>query len=110
MRCAGEGKMLFANAERTRKGPGGMANVFGDRPEAVGRTLEIADRCSFNLEEIRYYFSEESLPPGHTPMSYLRELTFTGLHFRYPAGPPGEVLLQIERERSESTRLNSSHT
>ena len=95
---AAAGKKLFANAERTLKGPEEMANLFRDRPEAVGRTLEIADRCSFNLEEIRYYFSEESLPSGHTPMSYLRELTYKGLHFRYPAGPPSEVLLQIERE------------
>ncbi len=103
---AAAGKKLFPNAERTLKGPREMAELFHDCPEAVGRTLEIADRCSFSLEEIRYHFSEESLPPGHTPMSYLRELTYAGLRFRYPSGPPSEVVSQIERELALIDKLD----
>ena len=103
---AAAGKKLFANAERTLKGPKEMADLFSDCPEAVGRSLEIADRCSFSLEEIRYRFSEESLPSGHTPMSYLRELTYAGLHHRYPLGPSGDVLSQIQRELALIEKLD----
>jgi len=103
---AAAGRKLFPNGERTLKGPKEMANLFRDCPEAVGRTLEVADRCSFSLEEIRYHFSEESLPPGHTPMSYLRELTDDGLRQRYPQAAPCSVLLQIERELSLIEKLD----
>jgi len=102
---ADAGKKLFPNAERTLKGPQEMARLFAECPEAVGRTLEVADRCQFILEEIRYQFSEENLPPGHTPMSYLRELTDQGLAFRYPNGVPAEVRHQIERELSLIEKL-----
>src|SRR5262249_8401787 len=100
------GKLLFPNAERTLKGPQEMAQLFAECPEAVGRTLEVADRCQFNLDEVRYRFSEENLPPGHTPMSYLRELTHQGLAFRYPNGVPGDVRQQIERELSLIEKLD----
>ena len=50
------------------------------------------------LDELRYHFSEEDLPPGHTPISYLRELTRAGLHERYPGGVPAPVAKQVEHE------------
>src|SRR5215472_8998322 len=103
---AAAGKKLFPNAERTLKGPQEMAELFPDCPEAVGRTLEVVDRCSFSLDEIRYYFSEENLPPGHTPMSYLRELTYSGLRFRYPMGASREVVSQVDRELVLIEKLN----
>ena len=103
---AAAGNKLFPNAERTMKGPREMAQWFADQPEAVGRTLEIADACHFSLEELRYCFSEETLPPGHTPMSYLRQLTLEGLSIRYPAGTPADVQKQIERELDLIEKLN----
>jgi error-prone DNA polymerase len=92
------GTRLFPNAERTLKDPAEMARLFADLPEAVGRTLEIADACRFSLDELRYRFSEEDLPPGHTPISYLRHLTQEGLRFRYPDGVPRAVASQIDHE------------
>src|SRR5713226_3481860 len=95
---ASAGKKLFGNGERTIKGPQEMAKLFVDFPQAVGRTLEIADACHFSLEELRYHFSEENLPLGHSPISYLRELTQQGLAVRYPDRAPPDVRLQVERE------------
>ncbi|MBI3184836.1 MAG: error-prone DNA polymerase [Myxococcales bacterium] len=92
------GRRLFPNAERTLKGPEEMARLFDDLPEAVGRTMEIADSCRFSLEELRYCFSEESLPKGFTPQSYLGHLTREGLAVRYPLGVPPEVERQIDKE------------
>ncbi|MHB8876489.1 MAG: error-prone DNA polymerase [Myxococcaceae bacterium] len=95
---AAAGKRLFPNAERTLKSPAEMLRLFPDYPEAVGRTLEVAEACHFSLDELRYQFSREDLPVGHTPDSYLRHLTFEGLCFRYPEGVPGAVRAQVDKE------------
>ncbi|HYV43217.1 MAG TPA: PHP domain-containing protein, partial [Myxococcaceae bacterium] len=92
------GARLFPNAERALKGPEEMARLFADFPEAVGRSLEIADGCRFTLDELKYRFSEEDLPPGHTPISYLRQLTYEGLKLRFPHGVTEKVTAQVEHE------------
>jgi error-prone DNA polymerase len=94
------GTLLFPNGERTLKGPDEMAHLFAELPEAVGRTLELSDACHFTLEQLRYRFSEEELPPGHTPQSYLELLVAQGLPGRYPAGAPAAVQRQLEKELS----------
>lgn len=92
------GTLLFPNAERTLKGPEEMARLFADMPEVVGRTIEVSQACHFSMEELRYEFSREELPPGHTPQSYLVELVQRGLPVRYPAGVPEVVRRQIHKE------------
>ena len=92
------GTLLFPNAERTLKSPGEMLALFPDLPEAVGRTLEVAQACQFSLDQLRYQFSEETLPQGLTPMQYLIELVEKGLTTRYPGGTPDDVRRQIHKE------------
>jgi error-prone DNA polymerase len=92
------GTRLLPNAERTLKSPAEMARLFRDRPEALERSVEIASRCHATLDELRYHFSEEDLPPGRTAMEHLRVLTEEGLAVRYPAGVPRDVRKQIEHE------------
>ena len=85
------GTRRFPNAERTLKGPEEMRWLFADLPEAVERTVELAGRCHATLDGLRYHFSEDDLPQGHTGVSWLRELTRRGLHVRYPGGVPADV-------------------
>jgi error-prone DNA polymerase len=92
------GTLLFPNAERTLKSPAEMAQLFADFPEAVGRTLELSEACHFTMDQLKYQFSEEELPPGHTPQSYLVELVEQGLTVRYPHGTPEAVRRQIHKE------------
>ncbi|WP_420840425.1 error-prone DNA polymerase [Archangium primigenium] len=92
------GTRRLPNAERTLKGPAEMARLFADCPEALERTLELAGRCHATLEGLRYHFSEEDLPPGHSTSTWLRELTYQGLQVRYPGGVPADVVKQIEHE------------
>jgi error-prone DNA polymerase len=92
------GRNLFPNGERTLKGPAEMARLFDDRPELVGRTLEIADSCRFSLDQVRYQFPQQDLPSGHDNDSWLRELTSKGLHRRYPGGAPDAVRRQVDHE------------
>ena len=60
--------------------------------------MEIASRCHATLDDLRYHFSEEDLPPGRTAMEHLRVLTEEGLAVRYPGGVPPDVRKQIEHE------------
>jgi error-prone DNA polymerase len=68
------------------------------RPEWLAASVEIAARCSFSLDELRYEYPAELVPPEHTPISWLRVLTGLGLKERYPQGAPASVQTQIERE------------
>jgi len=52
-----------------------MCQLFGDVPETLTRTREIADRCNVQLKFGDLILPEfPHLPPGHTEGSYLREL------------------------------------
>ncbi len=73
---------------------------YTDRPELLERTIEIAHRCSFSLDQIRYRYPSERLPSGHTTGSWLRELTFRGAGKRYGTAVPRRVISQLERELS----------
>ncbi len=64
---AAAGEHRFANAERHLKPPEEIAALFADAPEAIRRTLEIAGRCTFSLDELRYEYPEELAPSGETP-------------------------------------------
>jgi protein ImuB len=41
------------NRERHLKLPAEMAHLFAARPDAIARTVEIAERCRFSLDELR---------------------------------------------------------
>jgi len=92
------GLRLFANAERHLKPPEEMARLFRARPDALLRTLEIVDSCSFSLQELKYEYPAEPVPEGLTPQQHLEELTWQGAARRYPDGIPEDVLIQIKKE------------
>jgi error-prone DNA polymerase len=56
-------------------------------PDAVAATGELAMRLAFTLKDLGYRFPEFPLPPGQTPLGYLRELTERGVRTRYGTGP-----------------------
>ncbi|MBI1827747.1 MAG: error-prone DNA polymerase [Planctomycetes bacterium] len=93
------GFRLFPNGERYLKAPDVMARLFVDHPEALARTIDIADRVrGFNLDQLRYEYPDETCSPGLTPMEHLRRLTWQGANDRYPQGVPDKVRRQIEYE------------
>ena len=92
------GRKLKPNAEHGLKPPYGFAELFRDDPPAVQRTLEIAERCSFSLQEIRYRYPSEQLPNGITSAERLRQQTFAGARWRYQNHIPPEIAAQIEKE------------
>jgi error-prone DNA polymerase len=92
------GERIFANGERHLKASAEMMELFADCPQAVARTIEIADRCTFALDELRYEYPTELCPPGMTPMGYLIELSWEGARDRYPEGIPDKVRRLIQHE------------
>ena len=75
-----------------------MLRLFDRHPDAVRRTLEIADACRFSLDELRYEYPDEPVPPGKTPQRHLEDLTFEGAAHRYPDGLPATVEATLKRE------------
>jgi error-prone DNA polymerase len=86
------------NGERCLKPASAMLALFRGREEAVARSAEIAARCTFSLDELRYEYPDGICPPGLSPAEYLRRLTYEGASRRYPDGVPLSVGAQIEHE------------
>jgi error-prone DNA polymerase len=70
------------------------------------QTLEIAARCDFSLDELRYEYPEEVVPEGFDAGNWLRELVSEGLQLRWPEGASDEVLERIEVELALIEELN----
>ena len=66
------GTARFPNGERRLRPLEEMLALFAACPAAVSRTAEVADRCTFSLDELRYEYPEELCPAGETPFSYSR--------------------------------------
>jgi error-prone DNA polymerase len=99
------GTHLRANAEHTLLSPYAFAQRFRDCPDAVARTLEVADRCTFALADLRYRYPGERLPDGTSESDWLRQLTMAGARERYTGPPPTEVQAQLDKELALIDRL-----
>ena len=86
------------SADRHLKQAVEMHRLFRAWPEALARTLEIADRCRFSLDELAYQYPEEASLPGMTPQQALEHLTWEGAKTRYPEGLPDKVRKSLEHE------------
>jgi error-prone DNA polymerase len=92
------GLRLQKNGERHHKPPLEMARLFKDYRSALSRTVEIANACTFSLDELRYEYPTDPIPAGETPQSQLARLTWEGATWRYPQGVPAKVEKQILHE------------
>jgi error-prone DNA polymerase len=87
---------LAPNAEQHLRSRLRLGNLY--RREALAETVRLAQRCTFSLDELRYEYPDELVPPGETPGGYLRRQTWIGAHRRFPSGIPASVQEQIEHE------------
>ena len=92
------GRLIKPNAEHALLTPTAFAALFEDDPAAVLRTSEVAERCRFDLKQIRYRYPAERVPEGATSSSWLRHLTYEGAKRRYGGHVPAEVAAQLDRE------------
>lgn len=90
------GRFLFANGERHLRSREQLAELYA--PDLLAETLAIAERCQFDLGELKYQYPRELVPEGHTPASWLRELCQRGLPMRWPQGASDKVRAVLESE------------
>lgn len=86
----------FGNAERHLRSIAELGDLYP--PEMLAESVAIAERCTFSLDELRYEYPEELVPPGRSVTDYLRELTWAGAAERWPKGTPADVVALIEKE------------
>ncbi|ALV26899.1 error-prone DNA polymerase [Pannonibacter phragmitetus] len=93
------GRRAMPNGERRLKDGAGMARLFARYPAALRRTLEIAARCAFSLDDLSYQYPEE-VSGGEDAQGRLERLVRAGLESRerFPGGPDADTLSKVERE------------
>ncbi len=88
----------FANSQRHLRSLAEIADLYRDVPNAIERTVEIAEQCTFTLDELRYEYPAEIAPAGMTQIEHLKRLTWEGAKQRWPDGVPEKVLDTIRHE------------
>jgi error-prone DNA polymerase len=88
----------FANSQHHLRRLSEIADLYSDIPDAIARTIEIADRCQFSLGELRYEYPVEIAPAGMTMIEHLKRLTWEGAKQRWPNGVPEKVIDTIRHE------------
>jgi DNA polymerase-3 subunit alpha len=85
-------RFRFASKELYFKTEDEMRELFPDSPEAIGNTLEVAQKCDVELDEGNLHLPKFPLPEGFDRnIDYLRHLAHQGLENRY-----GDVKKEIE--------------
>jgi DNA polymerase-3 subunit alpha len=105
-------RMKFATDQFYFKTAAEMAKVFGEIPEALRRTVDIAARCNVKIERIKNPFPEFKVPAGHTPGSYFEKVVREGFASRVPylermakAGALANPLVEYERRLTSEIQM-----
>ncbi len=93
---ADAGYRLFSNGERHLRPKSLLADLYP--AQLLAESLRIAERCTFDLGQLRYEYPHELVPKGETASSWLRTLTEDGARKRWPDGVPVKARANIEKE------------
>ena len=91
------GLRRLANGERRLKSGAEMARLFHRYPAALRRSVEIADRCAFRLDDLRHQYPHEDRD-GEPAQARLERLSRAGMVWRYPDGPSPKIAARMEKE------------
>ena len=97
------GFALGPNAEQHLRSRSRLAALY--EPAWLEQTMAIAADCKFSLDELKYQYPEEIVPPGETPTSHLRKLTYDGVPRRFPKGLSEKHRATIEKELAVIAQL-----
>ena len=101
-------RMKFATDQFFFKTAQEMAQVFGEIPEALERTVTIAERCNVKIEAMQNSFPEFQVPAGHTIDSYFEAVAKEGFAARVPVLEARAKQGQLRKAFSEyETRLTN---
>ena len=91
-------KMTFGANEFYLRDSTEMAAAFAEWPQALASTIEIAERCSVEMELGKQLIPSYCTPDGSTERDHLRARVQAGLHLRYGEPPPAEAVERMEME------------
>jgi len=91
------GTRLLPNAEFHLRSIARISHLFRHVPEALARTVAVAERCTFGLHELAYRFPTFAVPDDESPFSHLHELVHAGARARYRPLTPA-VVSQLAKE------------
>jgi error-prone DNA polymerase len=97
------GTALHANRERHLRPISRLRTLYP--AEMLQESVTILNQCRFSLDELRYEYPEELVPPHLTPSQFLRQVTFAGAARRWPGGVPEHVKVLVEAELDLIARL-----
>lgn len=103
------GRKLEANAERFLKTPREMARLFRDFPEAIAETMRFADRIDFSLDQLKYQYPDEPVPPGKTAQGHLEDLTWAGLQKYFDGKIDDKLRTTLNKELALIAELKYAH-
>ncbi len=103
------GRKLEANAERFLKPPTEMARLFRDLPEAVAETSRFADRIDFSLDQLKYQYPDEPVPPGKTAQGHLEDLTWAGVQKYFDGKIDDKLRATLHKELALIAELKYAH-
>jgi DNA polymerase-3 subunit alpha len=98
-------KLTFDTNEFYLRDSGEMHAAFAEWPEAIASTLEIAERCSVELELGKQLIPSFQTPDGRSEREYLRERVQQGLRLRYGDPPPAAAVERMETELDVIDRM-----
>ncbi|MGH9628783.1 MAG: DNA polymerase III subunit alpha, partial [Bryobacteraceae bacterium] len=75
-------RMKFATSEFYIKSAAEMLQIFGEIPESLTRTWDIAQRCQVKLEKVAEPFPRFEVPEGHSIDSYFEYVARSGFEKR----------------------------
>ncbi|HKH02697.1 MAG TPA: PHP domain-containing protein, partial [Bradyrhizobium sp.] len=100
------GRRLEGNAERYLKPVDEMTRLFRDVPEAIEETIRFAGRIKFSLDQLKYQYPDEPVPPGKTAQRHLEDLTWQGAHKRFPIRISPKTKKVLRKELRLIRKLN----
>jgi DNA polymerase III subunit alpha len=98
-------KLTFETNEFYLRDSAEMLTAFAEWPEAIASTLEIAERCSVELELGKQLIPSFKTPDGSSEREYLRRRVFDGLRLRYGDPPPAVATERMEMELGVIDRM-----
>ena len=103
------GRKLQAHAERHLRTPNDMTRLFRSWPEALAETVRFADRIAFTLDQLKYQYPDEPVPPGKTAQQHLEDLARAGVKEYFPQGIDDKLRATLRKELALIAELKYAH-
>src|SRR6202000_961489 len=77
--------------------------------EAIVETMRFAGRITFSLDQLKYQYPDEPVPPGKTAQRHLEDLTWQGAHNKFPIRISPAIKKVLHKELRLIRKLKYAH-